>query len=63
MQLYNRKGHALLKLKQHVKSKEAFVSCQNWIGKSDLPDKQREQWRTRMKKQVKTVIRLTRLRP
>jgi hypothetical protein len=52
LQLYNRKGHALLKLKQHVASKEAFVCCSNWIGKSDLPDKMRDQWRSRMKKQM-----------
>jgi hypothetical protein len=50
--LYNRKGTALLKLKQHVSSKEAFTQCSNWIGKSDLSEKQRDQWRNRMKKQM-----------
>jgi tetratricopeptide (TPR) repeat protein len=51
-QIYHRRGHALLKLRQFESSKEAFAKCLDMIGKSDMPSKQRDQFRAKTKKQM-----------
>ena len=45
--IYYRKGHALLKLRQFSHSKEMFAKCLDTIGKSEMPSKQRDQFRNR----------------
>lgn len=50
--IYNRKGHALLKRKQYVDSRAIFNKCRDMIGKSEMPTKQREQWRIKLAKQM-----------
>ena len=51
-QIYNRRGHSLLKLKRYADSKEAFKKCTDWIGKSDMNQVMRDKWRVKLKKQM-----------
>ena len=52
MQIYKRKGHSLLRMKQYAASKEAFKMCLDMIGKSDMNSKLRDKTRLGIKKQM-----------
>ena len=51
-QIYKRKGHSLLRMKQYAASKEAFKMCLDMIGKSDMNSKLRDKTRFSIKKQM-----------
>ena len=51
-QIYKRKGHSLLRMKQYAASKEAFKMCLDMIGKSDMNSKLRDKTRLGIKKQM-----------
>ena len=52
LQIYKRKGHSLLRMKQYGASKEAFAKCLDMIGKSDMNSKLRDKTRITIKKQM-----------
>ena len=52
MQIYSRKGNALVKRKQYLAAKEQFTRCLDMIGKSEMNSKARDNYRLRTKKHM-----------
>ena len=57
--IYKRKGHACIKMKQYLVAKEALETALKNVGRSDIKkEKDRDTYRTRVKKQM-TVFNVT----
>lgn len=53
MQVHNRKGHALLKVRRFADARKAFLKCQDMVGKSDIPTTEmRDKYRRKLAKQM-----------